>query len=163
MVYNWLKLISNKYRIQTHAFVVMPNHVHIIIKTPDARADLNKVIGNGKRFMAYELVERLKSLSNLKVLDQLASACTDKEKTKGQIHKVFEPSFDAKPVFTTAFLYQKLDYIHYNPVRGKWNLCADFTEYQHSSAAFYYLEQPHEFVVITDYRDFWVDTDLLLP
>ncbi|WP_184548992.1 transposase [Mucilaginibacter sp. FT3.2] len=163
VVYKWIKLIADKYHIQTHAFVIMPNHVHIIVRTPDSSVDLNKIVGNGKRFMAYDLVKQLTLTNNLVILDQLSSACTQREKAKGQIHKVFEPSFDAKPIFTTAFLYQKIDYIHHNPVSGKWNLCTDFTEYPHSSAAFYYLEKKHEFVEITDYRDFWVDTDLVKP
>ena len=53
------------------------------------------------------------------------------------------------------FLYQKLDYIHHNPVSGKWNLCNEFTDYAHSSAAFYVLNRPHVFVEIADYRDSW--------
>jgi hypothetical protein len=36
-------------------------------------------------------------------------------------------------------LWQKLDYIHRNPVSGKWNLAPDFTKYPHSSAGFYEL------------------------
>ena len=32
-----------------------------------------------------------------------------------------------------------LDYIHHNPVRGKWNLVDDFAEYEHSSAGYYEL------------------------
>ncbi len=78
-----------------------------------------------------------------------------KEKVKGQKHKVFEPSFDAKPVYTADFLYQKLDYIHHNPVSGKWSLCAEFTDYEHSSAVFYELEKPHKYFDINDYRDYW--------
>jgi REP element-mobilizing transposase RayT len=163
MVYKWIKLIADKYHVKTHGFVIMPNHVHIIVRTPDTGVDINKMMSNGKRFMAYELVERLKLANNLTVLEQLSSACTDYEKAKGQLHKAFEPSFDAKPIFTAAFLYQKIDYIHHNPVSGKWSLCADFTEYPHSSAGFYYLEKPHCFVTITDYRDFWVDMSLVHP
>ena len=34
---------------------------------------------------------------------------------------------------------QKLEYIHHNPVKGKWKLVDDFTEYPHSSAGFYEL------------------------
>ncbi len=49
----------------------------------------------------------------------------------------FKDSFDAKPIFSEKFLIQKLNYIHYNPVTGKWNLAKDFVSYQHSSASFY--------------------------
>ncbi len=46
-------------------------------------------------------------------------------------------SFDAKPIFTKSFLKQKIDYIHNNPVKGKWRLTDDFIRYEHSSASFY--------------------------
>ena len=112
-------------------------------------------MANGKRFMAYDLIEQLTNLGQHEILNQLSVACTGKERAKGQKHKVFEPSFDAKPVYTLPFLHQKLDYIHHNPVSGKWNLCMEFTDYPHSSAAFYHDDKPHPFVTITDYREFW--------
>ena len=56
---------------------------------------------------------------------------------KNQLHKAFKDSFDAKAIFSDKFLIQKLDYIHHNPVSGKWNLIKDFTEYEHSSASSY--------------------------
>jgi len=67
--------------------------------------------------------------------------------------KAFEPSFDAKPVYSPGFLHQKLDYIHHNPVKGKWNLCDEYTNYPHSSAAYYIDGKLHEQVEIKDYRD----------
>ena len=155
LVYKWLKLADDKYQIKTLAFVIMPNHVHLLLYLSDDRVNLNTVISNAKRFMAYAIIDRLKAQGNAVVLNMLASACTDKEKAKGQLHKAFEPSFDAKPVYTLDFLYQKIDYIHHNPVSGKWNLCNEFTDYPHSSAAFYELGQSHVFVCITDYRDYW--------
>jgi hypothetical protein len=62
-----------------------------------------------------------------------------KEKFIGKLHQVFRPSFDARFCHSEWMLEQKLDYIHHNPVRGKWNLVDDFTNYSHSSAAFYIL------------------------
>ena len=163
ILYDWFGFIAERYQVQTHAFVLMPNHVHLIIKMPDTDGGLNKMISNGKRFMAYELVKKLSASGRTDILDQLSAACTEKEKIKGQKHKVFEPSFDAKPIYSTAFLHQKIDYIHHNPVSGKWSLCNDFTEYPHSSATFYHLAKPHELVPITDYRDFWADINHVKP
>jgi REP element-mobilizing transposase RayT len=154
-VYNWLKLIDEKYQIKTLGFVIMPNHVHLLLQLPDSVKNLNSIISNGKRFIAYELIAQLKDREHQKLLQQLSDACTDREKAKGQVHKAFEPSFDAKPVYTITFLHQKLDYIHHNPVSGKWNLSNEFTDYPHSSAAFYHDEKPHPIVFITDYREFW--------
>lgn len=152
LVYNWLNLIKVKYGIHTCGFVIMPNHVHVLFCLSNHDINLNTVLGNGKRFMAYEIIKRLQ-VGNAGTLAQLANACTDKEKAKGQIHKVFEPSFDAKPVYTDVFLHQKLDYIHHNPVSGKWNLSVEYTDYSHSSAAFYKDALPHKEISITDYRE----------
>ena len=117
----------------------MPNHVHSIIHFPSPGYSLNKIIGNAKRFMAYEIVNRLENSSNHKVLEELKSDLTSREINKGQKHRVFKGSFDAKPIFSDKFLFQKLDYIHGNPVKGKWTLSKDNVNYEHSSESFYEL------------------------
>jgi REP element-mobilizing transposase RayT len=148
LIYNWLNLIKEKYSIDTVAFVIMPNHVHAILhlNTPN---NLNKIISNGKRFIAYEVVKRLKSQNQNDILLKLSSACSAVEKNKGQLHKVFEPSFDAKPIITNFFLHQKLSYIHNNPVSGKWTLAEAFMDYEHSSVGFYEKNVPNEKVYYT--------------
>lgn len=85
--------------------------------------------------MAYEIIKRLESLDQSGLLNRLAEDVTMRERSKGQKHKAFEESFDAKPIFNESFLFQKLDYIHHNPVSGKWKLAGDFTKYAHSSAS----------------------------
>lgn len=87
--------------------------------------------------MAYEIVKRLKENKETALLTTLSGLLTEREKKKGQLHKVFKDSFDAKAIFSDKFMIQKLDYIHHNPVSGKWNLVNDFTDYEHSSASFY--------------------------
>jgi REP element-mobilizing transposase RayT len=155
LVYKWLKLIDDKYGIKTTGFVIMPNHVHMLLYLTKLDVNQNTIMANAKRFMAYDLVKRLGEQQHTDVLRVLALGCSEKERAKGQLHKVFEPSFDAKPVYTLDFLYQKLDYIHHNPVSGKWQLCEEFTDYVHSSAAFYELGIPHLFVNVNDYRNYW--------
>ncbi len=44
---------------------------------------------------------------------------------------------DAKPVHHRKFLVQKINYIHLNPVRGKWKLLEHWEDYEHSTAKFY--------------------------
>jgi hypothetical protein len=38
----------------------MPNHVHAMISFRKTTQTINTVIRNGKRFMAYEMISRLK-------------------------------------------------------------------------------------------------------
>ena len=136
MVYKWFDVLK-KNGWQVIGFTTMPNHAHVILYFPKPGYDLNKIIGNAKRFMAYEIIKRLEKMKRNDLLEYLFDAVTKKEKTKAQRHRVFEESFDAKGISSEKFLVQKLNYLHYNPVKGKWNLVKDYTEYEHSSASFY--------------------------
>jgi REP element-mobilizing transposase RayT len=119
IVYKWFNYLKEPQQAGIMAYVIMPNHVHAIIHLHNIETDLNKLIGNGKRFMAYELIKRLKMQGCESILQQLKDALTPAEKSKGQKHKAFEPSFDAKHLNTLDFFYQKLNYIHYNQMRGR--------------------------------------------
>ena len=150
-VYNWLNIAQEKdYR--TCAFVIMPNHLHFIMATPQNNANLNKLISNGKRFIAYAIVERLKQDSNHLILSQLSNAVIASDRKRGKLHQVFKSSFDAKLILNETMLLQKMQYIHHNPVSGKWNLASDFVLYPHSSAAYYELGKPCLFP-ITHYAE----------
>ena len=83
----------------------MPNHVHTIIHFPSAGYNLNRTMSNAKRFMAYEIVNRLENSTNNKVLQELGSNLTQREINKGQKHKIFKDSFDAKSIYTDKFLF----------------------------------------------------------
>jgi hypothetical protein len=87
--------------------------------------------------MAYTLVNRLEKSTDTNTLTILQNALTERERKKKQMHKVFKGSFDAKPIFSEKFLLQKLNYLQYNPIKGKWRLAKDFVSYEHSSASFY--------------------------
>ena len=151
-VYKWFdSLNANNQHVLV--FVIMPNHLHVILYFPDAGYNLNKIIGNAKRFIAYEIIKRLKATNKNDLLKQLNEAVTEREKKKGQIHKVFKDSFDAKEIYSEKFMLQKLLYIHHNPVNGKWNLATDYTLYEHSSIHFYETGN-NKNVDLWDYRLF---------
>ena len=147
IVYNWFTVLKEK-AVDIVGFVIMPNHLHCILHFKEKEFSVNKVISNGKRFMAYEIINRLEKQQNKEVLDTLHKALTERERKKGQLHKVFKDSFDAKAIFSDKFMEQKLNYMHYNPVSGKWQLVNDFTDYEHSSASFYELGVPKHFIPV---------------
>ena len=140
-VYRWFNHLKDDQCLLT-AYVIMPNHLHALLFPMHAGVSLNKIIGDGKRFMAYDIVRRIKSLNKSSLLTILKEGVPRHEKRKGKLHQVFEPSFDARKCFSEKMLEQKLEYIHHNPVKGKWSLVVDFVNYQHSSAAFYEQEIP---------------------
>lgn len=87
----------------------MPNHVHSILYFPEPGFNLGKILSNGKRFIACELVNRLEKANDTNTLTILKKAVTEREKKKKQLYKVFKDSFDAKPIFSEKFLLQKLN------------------------------------------------------
>ncbi len=48
------------FRYKITGYVIMPNHVHFIIFYTGTDHQLNQRVTNRKRFMAYEIVKRLK-------------------------------------------------------------------------------------------------------
>jgi putative transposase len=150
LVYKWFNAMRAK-RWETAAYVIMPNHLHTIHYFPEPGFSLNSIMREEKQLIAYEMIHRLQLNGENKLLNQLSMAITPTERQKGQQHRVFENSFDAKAIYSPRFLSQKIDYIHYNPVRGKWKLADDHTRYEHSSASFYELDIIKHFVPF-DYR-----------
>ena len=115
----------------------MPNHVHALISFINAKQSINTIIGNGKRFMAYEIIKRLEGNNEAGLLQKLSADVEPIRKANKKLHEVWEPSFDGKDCRSNTFVWQKLNYMHSNPCAGKWELAANPIEYLHSSAKFY--------------------------
>ena len=145
MVYKWFVAIKREYNAEIVAYAIMPNYLHVILYFHDENFYLNTIVANGKRFSAYEIINRLEQTGNIELLNPLEKMVTERERKKGQLHKVFKSSFDAKAIITHAFLLQKIIYIHNNPVSGKWMSAKDFVEYEHSSASFYEIQLVRHF------------------
>jgi len=140
-VYKWFRIVHEKgYHIV--AFTIIPNHLHFIINTLKQNVTLDKLVSNGKRFIAYEIVERLKQQNETAILKHLEEAVTPSDRKRGKLHQVFKPSFDGRRIYSEQMLIQKINYIHHNCVSKKWNLAKDYLQYPHSSAAFYELGTP---------------------
>ena len=158
LVYNWFNVLAKKQNIVT-GYVIMPNHLHMLLYYGGGKQSLNDIIGNGKRFMAYEIINRLGAQNEMALLDSLQSAVKPKDKQKGQKHEVWIDSFDVKECRTEKFILQKLNYMHNNPCVGKWRLADDPIHYPHSSASFYISGRQRAYEV-KDYREFMrIETD----
>ena len=57
-------------------------------------------------------------------------------------------------LFSREVIEQKLDYIHANPVQGKWQLVDDFVDYEYSSASYYELGQS-QFEFLNHYMSYF--------
>ena len=136
-VYKWFDHLKG----QGHyivGYVIMPNHMHALIGFRNTQGlSINSIIGEGKRFMSFGIVRRLRQACETDVLSELSSIVHDTDRSRGKRHEVFEPSFDWKECMSDKFICQKLDCIHANPCKGNWALVADECDYIHSSAKNY--------------------------
>lgn len=139
----WFAYLNSKHA-SVLGYVIMPNHFHgLIFLDEQCDKNLNQLVANGKRFLAYDIAKGLKENNRMDLLKRVSEGVSNKERLKGKKHQVFISSFDAKECFNRKMLETKLNYIHHNPVNGKWNLCEDWAKYPYSSAGFYELDQPN--------------------
>ncbi|OJW72078.1 MAG: hypothetical protein BGO68_00905 [Candidatus Amoebophilus sp. 36-38] len=134
----------------------MPNHLHVLLYPTHPVKSLNQLVGEGKRFIAYEIVKGLEQHGKSSLLEKLRNGVRAKERIKGKKHQVFRLSFDARRCFNEKMLEQKLSYIHHNPVKGKWSLVDDYVNYPYSSANYYETGKLGP-VAITHYKELGKD------
>ncbi|MBX3241602.1 MAG: transposase [Chitinophagaceae bacterium] len=119
-------LVKNN-RVIINAFVIMPNHLHLIWQIrnghrPDAvQRDFLKF--TAQRIKADLLINHLQVLAYFKV------------NAKDREYQFWERNPLSIELRTNAVYEQKLDYIHRNPVRA--GLCKLPEDYKYSSAKFY--------------------------
>ena len=53
LVYNFFDVLKENGN-DVLGFVIMPNHVHLLLHYTNTKPSLNTIIGNGKRFIGYE-------------------------------------------------------------------------------------------------------------
>ena len=66
----------------------MPNHVHALIDFASSTKKINTVIGDGKRFMAYEIIKRLEQQGANDILKRLQEAVNSSDKKKAKLHEL---------------------------------------------------------------------------
>lgn len=120
-----------------YVFVIMPNHVHLLVRFLEGHT-LSDVMRDFKKHIAKQIIRQYQAENNYRALDFLKQAAAH---IPGQQYKVWEDGYDARDVFSPAFLRQKVEYIH-NPCQPHWALAEKPEEYTWSSARHYILEEP---------------------
>jgi putative transposase len=106
-----LKFLVNQQRLILHAYVIMENHLHIVASADD----LSREIGDFKSFTARKSIDYYVTNQKQAILDQLALIKLQ-FKTDRQ-HQFWQEGSHPERIADERVLKQKIDYIHYNPVR----------------------------------------------
>ena len=127
LIIGYLKKLSEEDKIVLYGFVIMPNHIHIIWKQNDMKG---KETPQGS-FLKYTAHEFLKSLKLKEENHKYAVVAPNKQ------HEIWQRDSLSIEIYSRDVAIQKLSYIHFNPVSGKWALAKDDLDYYYSSARFY--------------------------
>ena len=139
-IVNSLKFLVIEKRIVLNAFVIMSNHIHLIWQPLFGFSPSNIQAS----FMKFTDQQLKRSLSNNNV-ETLASFKVNKYDREYQFWKS-EPL--GIKMISPAVFEQKLNCIHYNPVRA--GLCINPEDYYYSSAKFY-LDATDSLGILTHY------------
>ena len=84
--------------------------------------------GSFLKYTAHEFLKTLKQNGTSKLYEINAA---------NKKHEIWQRDSLTIEINSRDFSKQKIDYIHFNPVSGKWNLAKDGLNYYYSSARFY--------------------------
>ncbi len=131
-----------------YAFVLMPNHIHLIWREHPEKRKSNESIGASFfKYSAHQFLELLKT----KYPGMLSLFQVEKSDRKYQF---WNRSHYTVEIYSDIVFEQKLNYIHGNPTQQKWQLAGSEMDYKYSSVRFY-ENGIDEFGFLTNY--FWRD------
>ena len=116
--------------VKVAAFVIMPNHIHIIWRVQN-ECELEDVQRDFLKFTAKEMLSLIKSKEGNHGLKELFVGLKDRA---FQVWKRNSMSID---LIHEWFFRQKFEYLHNNPCQPHWHLAALPEDYRYSSAHFY--------------------------
>ena len=141
-----LKYLSQKKCIEVYAFVIMPNHLHMIWQQLEMNGKETPV-SSFMKFTAHEFQKRLRQ-KNPKELKPYEVDWLSRN------YNFWLPDSHAFELYSEKMWLQKMDYIHNNPLQEHWKLALYPEEYLFSSAKFYYTGgKENDFGFLVHYKD----------
>lgn len=111
MLFDSLNFLVENNRLSIYAFVLMENHLHLIASSEN----LSKEIGLFKSYTARSIIDYLIEQKNSFLLDQLV--WHKKSHKHDQKHQLWQEGSHPKEIRTSEMMIQKIEYIHFNPVK----------------------------------------------
>ncbi len=112
IVLNSLEYLQNELDITLYAYVLMHNHVHMVIEGMDLSGKLRKF----KSYTARKIIDLIKERNRTLILRKLSMNKHDHHKDSE--YQVWQEGFHPKQINSLEMMTQKIEYIHYNPVKA---------------------------------------------
>jgi putative transposase len=122
---------ANK-ELELLGYCIMPSHIHLIVRSE--KNSLGSVIRDLKKYTAYQITQELAKNPNfLPILDTFATHAQKIKRNK--TYKVWQDGYHPMVITSNRIFYQKLKYIHDNPVKA--GLASSPEQFMYSSARNY--------------------------
>jgi REP element-mobilizing transposase RayT len=125
--------IKNK-RMILYSYVIMTNHIHLIIQSEDGK--LSDLIRDFKKFTAKTILDKIQTEPESRrdwMLERFKLATETHSRNKN--YQFWQLSNHAEAIYSEKFMWSKIDYIHFNPVRAR--IVSSPQDYIYSSASNY--------------------------
>jgi len=138
------KFLVRKNRVRIFAFVIMPNHYHTVWRINEnlEKSDFQR---DSMKFTGQTILRDPKSYHK-EIHNSMYVGAKDRK------YQFWERNPLSVPLYSQKVVEQKINYIHGNPIKPKWNLAAEPQDYKYSSAGFYYTGKD-EFGFLENYLE----------
>ncbi len=113
-IINSLKYCQRNKGLEIYEFVIMPNHLHLIIGAKE-NYELSQIISDFKRFTTKEILSLLKNDNRRYILNLIKNSFARK---KGNQQQIWQRENYPEVIESEKFLEQKVKYIYENPVKS---------------------------------------------
>ena len=139
-----LKWLCEKELVRIYAFVIMPNHIHLVWMQLEMNGN-EFPKSSLLKYTAHQFAKKLIS-ENDQELNKYKVSASDRRLNFWQRDPM------AVLIFNKEMAFQKIDYMHHNPLQEHWKLC-DTPEAYHYSSASFYEGNKDEFGILTHIMD----------
>ena len=108
--------IKNKGMI-LHSYVIMSNHIHMIVQSD--KGELSNLLRDFKKFTSKTILEKIQTEPESRrewMLERFQLATETHSRNKN--FQFWQYGNHAEEIYSEKFMWSKIDYIHFNPVRA---------------------------------------------
>ncbi len=106
-----LKYLQKDANLIIYSYVILENHLHLIVKSNDIAKDLSRF----KSFTARSIIDYLEKENAKSVLDQLKFY--KKAHKEDRCYQLWQEGMQPKQIQTPQMMIERINYIHNNPVK----------------------------------------------
>ncbi len=139
-----VSFLKNEGSVEINAFVIMPNHLHLIWQIQNNYKQ-DKIQMRFLKYTAQQMKFKLMDTAD-KMLNGFMVNAADRQ------YQIWERNSLSIDLWSEKVFIQKLIYIHNNPIKDPWNLVVYPEDYKYSSARFYETGID-EFGILTHYKE----------